>query len=161
MTTRGKDIRIFKRQCDVPVAFAGFLAYIYARGTPFIVESIRSDNGTEFTNPALVALLNNREIRREYTLVNSPKHDGVIERRIATTLELTISSRLEAPRLFGDAKMPPMQPLCAEACKYARDVINITTTVRDKPDMHSPYRKFHGRMPFARLLPLLRPGFTT
>ena len=42
---------------------------------------------------------------------------------------------------------------------YASDVINMTARVGDKPDMLSPYRKFHGRAPFARLLPFLKPGF--
>ena len=37
--------------------------------------------------------------------------------------------------------------------------MTVTARVRDKPDMHSPYRKFHGRAPFARLLPFLKPGF--
>ena len=36
-------------------------------------------------------------------------------------------------------------------------MINMTSRVRDKTDMHSPYRKFHGRPPFARLLPFLKP----
>ena len=147
------------RKSDVPMAFAGFLVDINARGSPSIVECIRSDNGTEFTKPELVALLNKRGIRREYTPVNSPKHDGVVERRIAMTLEFAMASRLEAPRLIGDAKMPPTQPLWAEACNYASDVINMTARVRDKPDMHSPYRKFHGRPPLSRLLPFLKPGF--
>ena len=148
-----------KRKSDVPMAFAGFLADVNAKGVPSIVECIRSDNGTEFTKPEFVALLNERGIRREYTPVNSPKHDGVVERRIAMTLELAMASRLEAPRLFGDAQMPPTQPLWAESCKYASDVINMTARVRDKPDMYSPYRKFYGRPPFARLLPFLKPGF--
>ena len=149
----------FKRKSDVPMAFAGFPADINARGTPSIVECIRSGNGTEFTKPEFVAILTDRGTRREYTPVNSPKHDGVGERRIAMTLKLAMASRLEAPRLFGDAKMTPTQPLWAEACKYASDVINITARVTDKPGMHSPYRKFHGRPPFARLLPFLKPGF--
>ena len=148
-----------ERKSDVPMAFAGFLADINSRCSPSIVECIRSDNGTGFTKPEFVALLNDRGIRREYTPVNSPEHDGVVERRIAMTLELALASRLETPRLFGDAKMPPTQPLWAEACKYASDVINMTARVRDKPDMHSPYSKFHGRPPFARLLPFLKPGF--
>ena len=42
---------------------------------------------------------------------------------------------------------------------YASDVINMTARVGDKPDMLPPYRKFHGRAPFARLLPFLKPGF--
>ena len=134
-----------KRNSDVPMAFAGFLADINARGTPSVVKCIRFDNGTEFTKPEFVAFLNDRGIRREYTPVNSPKHDGVVERRIAMMLELAMASRLEAPRLLGNAKMPPTQPLWAEACKHATDVINMTARVRDKPDMHSPHLKFHGR----------------
>ena len=148
-----------KRKSDVPVAFAGFLADINAKGVPSIVECLRSDNGTEFVKPEFVAMLNARGIRREYTPVGSPKHDGVVERRIAMTLELGMASRLEAPRLFRDANLPPTQPLWAEACMYASDVINMTARVGDKPDMFSPYRKFHGRAPFARLLPFLKPGF--
>ena len=148
-----------KRKSDVPVAFAGFLADINAKAVPSIVECLRSDNGTEFVKPEFVAMLNARGIRREYTPVGSPKHDGVVERRIAMTLELGMASRLEAPRLFRDTKLPPTQPLWTEACMYASDVINMTARVGDKPDMFSPYRKFHGRAPFARLLPFLKPGF--
>ena len=85
-----------------------------------------------------------------------PLSSGEQKKRIK---RLYMASRLEAPRVFGDAKMPPTQPLWAEACKYASDVINMTAWVRDKPDMHLPYRKFHGRPPFARLLPFLKPGF--
>ena len=89
-----------------------------------------------------------------------PKHDGVVERRIAMTLELAMASRLEPPRLFGDARMPATQPLWAESCVYASDVINMTR-VSDKPEMHSPYRKFYGRAPLARLLPFLKCISTT
>ena len=157
--SRMEWLYFLKRKSDVPMVFAGFLADINARDTPSVVECIRSDNGTECTKSEFVALLNDRGIRREYTHVNSPKHDGVVERRIAMTIELPIASRLNAPRLSGDAKMPPTQPLWAKVCKYASDVINMTARVRDKPDMHSPYRKLHGRPPFARLLPFLKPGF--
>ena len=110
-----------QRKSDVPMASAGFLADINARDTPSIVECIHSDNGTGFTKPEFVALLNDRGIRREYMPVNSPKHDGVVERRIAMTMELVMASRLEAPRLFGDAKMPPTQTLWAEAVRQRRD----------------------------------------
>ena len=149
-----------KRKSDVPMAFSGFLADIDAKGVPSMVECIRSDNGTEFTKPEFVALLNERGVRREYTSVDSPEYDGVVERPIAMALELTMAFRLEPPRLFGDAKMLPTQPLWAEECKYASDVINMTTRLRNKPDMHSPYRKFHGRPPFAPHLPFLKPGFS-
>ena len=69
----------FKRYSDVPMAFAGFLADINARGTVSIFDCIRSDNGTEFTKPEFVASLNDCGIHREYTLVNSPEHDGLVE----------------------------------------------------------------------------------
>ena len=101
----------FERKSDVSMAFDGFLADVNARGTPSIVECIRLDNGTEFTKPEFVVLLNDRGIRREYTPADFPKQDGVVERRIVMTLELAMGPRLEAPRLFGDAKMPPTQPL--------------------------------------------------
>ena len=150
---------LLKLKSDVAMAFAGFLADIKARGTPFIVESMRSDNGTEFAKPEFVGLLYDGKMRREHKPVNSPKHDGVIERRVAMTLELAMAFHLEPPRLFGDAKMPLTQRLWAEACKYASDVINMTIRVRDKPDIRSPYRKFHGGPPFVRLLSFLKPGF--
>ena len=109
-----------------------------AKGYPSVLECLCSDTDSEFVKPEFVAMLNHHGIRREHTTVGSPKHGGVVERRIAMTLELAIASRLEAPRLFGDARMPPMQPLWAEACTYASNVINMTARFRDKPDMHSP-----------------------
>ena len=68
-----------KRKSDVPMAFAGFLTDFKASGASSIVECIRSDNGTGSSRPLFVSLLNARGIRREYTPVNSPKHDGVVE----------------------------------------------------------------------------------
>ena len=67
-------------------------------------------------------------------------------------LELVMASSLEAPRLFDDARLTSTGPPRAEACKYGCDVLNMTARVRE-------YRTFHGRWPFARLLPFLRPGF--
>ena len=89
-------------------------------------------------------MLNERGIRCEYTPVNSPKYDVVVELRIAMTLEVAMASRLEAPRQFGEAKILPTQSLWAEARRYASNVINMTARVRDKPGMHSPYRNFPG-----------------
>ncbi|CAN0527058.1 unnamed protein product, partial [Laminaria digitata] len=88
-----------KRKSDVPAAFAGFLADINATGVPSIVESVRSDNGTEFVTREFVEMLDRRGIRREYTPVNSPKDNGVVERQISLVLELAMASCLEAPRL--------------------------------------------------------------
>ncbi|CAN0487258.1 unnamed protein product, partial [Laminaria digitata] len=92
-------------------------------------------------------MLDSHGIRREYTPVASPKHDGVVERRIACTLELAMASCLEAKRLFDGEKLPATGPLWAEACHHASDVINMTARVKDKPDMLSPFQKFYGRAP--------------
>ena len=93
-----------KRKSDVPNVLAGFLADINAKSRPSTVEYLRSDNGSELFIPEFVAMLNHHGIRREHTTVGSPKHDGVVERRIAITLGLAVASRLEPPRLLGDAR---------------------------------------------------------
>ena len=100
-----------KEKSDVPAVFAGFLADIRAQGTPSIVEFLRSDNGTEFTKGEFVTLLDHHRIRREYTPGDSPKYDGVVERRIALVLEAAMASCLEAPRLFGGVPLSPTGPL--------------------------------------------------
>ena len=41
-----------------------------------------------------------------YIPVDSPKRNGVVGRYIAMTLETTMVSCLEAPRLFGDTRLP-------------------------------------------------------
>ena len=139
--------------------FARFLGDVNATGISSTVENVRSDNGTEFVRAEFVELLDHRGIRREYIPVGSPKDNGVVERHIPMMLELGMTFCLKAPRLFGDARLPPTGPLWTEACKYGCDVLNMAVRVREKPDMYSPYRKFYGRAPFARLLPLLKAGF--
>ena len=150
---------LLKEKSDVPAVFAGFLADIRAKGTPSTVECLRSDNRTGFTEGDLVTLLDHHRTRREYTQVDSPKYDGVVERRIALILEAAMASCLEAPRLFGGVPLPPTGPLWAEACVNASDAINVSARVSDKPDMLSPHQKLYGRAPFPRLLPFLKPGF--
>ena len=58
-----------------------------------------------------MTLLDDHRIRREYTPVDSPKYDGVVERRIDLVLEAAMASCLEAPRLFGGVPLPPTGPL--------------------------------------------------
>ena len=65
------------------------------------MECLRSHSGTEPTRAEFVELLNHHGVRREHTPVEFPKNDGVGERRIAMTLELSMASRLEPPRRFG------------------------------------------------------------
>ena len=132
---------------------------VNATGVSSTVECVRSDNGTEFVRAEVVELVDRRGIRREYIPVGSPKYNGVVERHKTMTLELTMGSSLDAFRLFDDARLSSTGPLWAEACKCACDLLNMTARVGDKPEKHSPFRTFHGRTPFARLLPFLKPAF--
>ena len=119
-----------KKKSDVPKVFACLLANINTKGVPSIGECLRSGDGTEFTKAELVVLLNHHYIRVEHTPVDPPKHDCVGERRIAMMLKLAMASRLEATHLFGDARMPATQPLWADSCEYAHDVMTMMATVR-------------------------------
>ena len=80
---------------------------------------VRSDNSTEFVRSNFVEMLDRRGIRRGYTAVGSPTRNGVVERQIAMLLDLAMAYCLEAPRLFGDAKLPPTGPPWDEACRHA------------------------------------------
>lgn len=130
-----------KSEIRCTVSFARFFADINAQVVPLIMESPRSDNGTEFVKLELVQMLNRRGIRREYTPVSSP---CVVGRRIALTQELEMTSCLSVV-----------------SCEHASDVLNMKTRARVKWDMHSPYRRLYGRAPFARLIIFLNPGLTT
>ena len=117
------------KMSGVALGFAKILADIRVDGCPSVVESVRSDNGTEFLNTELMSLLNTHGSSREHTSVASPKHDGVVERRIAfplelaaCPLELAMASCLEAQNLFDGEILPPTGPLWAEACHHASDV---------------------------------------
>ncbi|CAN0001874.1 unnamed protein product, partial [Laminaria digitata] len=70
-----------KKKSNAALVFTTLLADIRADGWLSVVECVRSDNGTEFLSAEFVAMLDSHGIRREYTPVASPKHDGVVERR--------------------------------------------------------------------------------
>lgn len=139
-----------KKKSDVPAVFASFLTDIRAQGTPS--PGLRSDNGTDLTNQEFVALLDHHSIRREYTPVDSPKHDNVAERCIAMTLELAMPCCLEVPRLFGGGPLPPTEPLCGEVRIYACVALNMTERVGGRQEQLSPCQKVHGNASFPRLL---------
>ena len=72
-----------KRKSDVLKVFAGFLADIKGqgctvpRGVPSLERRHRAHEG------GVRGDAHQRGIRCEYTRVDSPKHDGAVERRIA------------------------------------------------------------------------------
>ena len=110
---------VLKEKSDVPAVFAGFLADMRARGTPSIVECLRSDNGTEFTKGEFVALLNHHSIGREHTPVDPPKYDGVAEWRIALVLEAAMASACR-PTVCSVACLCRRQGLFGQKRAYTR-----------------------------------------
>ena len=129
----------------MPVVFAGFLADIRARGTPSVVECLRSENSVELSKGESVAPLNHHRIRREYTPIDSPNYSGVVARSITLVLEAAMASCLEVQRLFGGVPLPLIRPIWAEASVHGSDAINVSARVSDRPDMPSPFLKpgFH------------------
>lgn len=74
-----------KTKSDVQATFATFLTDIGAQGTPSTVGCVRLDNGTKDDKKEFVALPDRHGTRREYTPVDSAKHNGVAERCITRT----------------------------------------------------------------------------
>ena len=72
-----------RKKSDAALVFAELLAVIRTDDCPSVVECTCSNDGSEFLSEESVALLNSHGIRRERTPVASPKHDGVVQRRIA------------------------------------------------------------------------------
>ena len=72
------------------------------------------DNGTESVRAEMVELLDHHGVRRQYVHIGFPKHNDVVERLVAMTVELAMASGIEAPRLFGDARLPRPWPLWSE-----------------------------------------------
>ena len=86
-------------------------------------------------------LLYRRGIRRKHIPVGSSQYYGVVERHVAMTLKLAMAFSKDPLHRFGDTRLPSTGLLWTKACKYACDVLNKTTRVRDKPDMHSCTRR--------------------
>ena len=98
-----------ERKSNVPTYFERLMGDVSATGVPSTVWCVCSDNATKFVRAEFVELLD-RGIRREYIPVGLPDHNGMVERHIAMTLELTMASCLEASRLFGDTRSPATGP---------------------------------------------------
>lgn len=70
------------------------------------VGCIPSGNGSELINLDFVGLVDRLGIRSKYTFVDSPKRTVLVERRIAAAHDVAMVFCLDAPRVFGHAKLP-------------------------------------------------------
>ena len=69
-----------KSAATVNNGFRTLLAAVNAYGTP---ESLRMDNGPEFTNREFQKLMTDNNIRREFTSIDGPNRNGRVERKLA------------------------------------------------------------------------------
>ena len=74
-------------------ALQKFKKYIAENGTPRI---LRSDNGTECTNRSFKQFCTNNEIKREYTVPETPQQNGVAEQYNRTIVETARSLLIES-----------------------------------------------------------------
>ena len=95
-----------RNKSEFAEAFQIFLADMRDHGIPSTVESVRSDNGGEFSGEAFAQLCRDRGIHQEFTLPDTPKLNGVAERGLHLIQEASQTACLEALRLFPEAQRP-------------------------------------------------------
>ena len=109
-----------------------FKEYLDEYGAP---GTLRSDNGTEYTNKKFKRLSTNNKIKREYTVPETPEQNGVAERYNRTVVET-------ARRFLIESKLPKSYWLQAvDTAVYVRNLVK-----RDANDERS-YEKIWGRKP--------------
>ena len=146
------------KKSEAADAFKIFLADLRDQCIPSTVESVRSDGGGEFSGGAFAQLYRDRGIRQEFTLPDAPKLNGVAERRLHLIQEAAQAACLEAPRLFPEAQIPSTGRLWAEACFWATEVLNKSSSTAN-PGKRTPHELFYGVVPKLRMLPFLRRGY--
>ncbi|GJS86257.1 putative ribonuclease H-like domain-containing protein [Tanacetum coccineum] len=107
------------------------------------VKVIRCDNGTEFKNSVMNQLCEMKEIKREFNVARTPRHNGVAERRNRTLIEA-------ARTMLVDSKLPTT--FWAEAVNTACYVLNRVLVI--KPHNKIPYELICGRTP---LIDFMKP----
>nr|GEY26840.1 retrovirus-related Pol polyprotein from transposon TNT 1-94 [Tanacetum cinerariifolium] len=91
------------------------------------VKIIRCDNGGEFMNKEMNDFCSQKGIKREFSNVRTPQHNGVAERRNMTLIEA-------ARTMLADAKLP---------ITFWAKAVNIASYVQNR----TPYELFNGRTP--------------
>ena len=105
-------------------------AYLADYGTP---RKLRSDNGSEYTNETFKQLCIKNEIRKEYTVPETPEQNGVAERYNRTVVETARS-------LLIESKLPKSYWLRAvDTAAYMRILVK-----RDKYEK-CPLKKIFGQ----------------
>ena len=127
-------------------SFRTFLTAFNAYGRS---ESLRTDNGPEFTNRKFQKLMTDNNIHPELTSVDGPKRNGRVERKLALVAEGGIAAFLEF-QLMLEAVEFPVKTLdfartWPDAWTWMCDALNIRVRVDEAPGMMCYIEKFHGR----------------
>ncbi|GKD20627.1 ribonuclease H-like domain-containing protein, partial [Tanacetum coccineum] len=112
------------------------LSHINFKNINKLLNKILCDNETEFKNSVMDDFCKEKLIRREYSVVRTPQHNGVAERRNRTLIEA-------ARTMLADSKLPTT--FWAEAVSTAYYVQNRVLIV--KPHNKTPYELFRGFKP--------------
>ena len=99
------------------------------------VQTIRSDNGTEFRNNVFDAFCADKGIVREFSAPRTPQQNGVAERKNRTLIEA-------ARTMLIDSNLPVI--FWAEAINCANYVLNRVLVVKSKKK--TAYELYHGRL---------------
>ena len=113
-----------ERKSDAAESFRKFLADVRADGVPSRVETVRSDNGSEFYGGDFASVWRHFFIKQEYTTAKSPEFDGVAERGLGIINKAALAARIQAPIIFSHVRLPPTDSLWAEAMHWACDTLN-------------------------------------
>nr|GEX69470.1 putative ribonuclease H-like domain-containing protein [Tanacetum cinerariifolium] len=98
------------------------------------IKAIRCNNGTEFRNAKLIALCEEKGIKKDYSNARTPQQNGVAERKNQTLIEAARS-------MLADSKLPIM--FWTEAVSTACYVLNRVSITN--PHNKTPYELLSGK----------------
>ena len=133
-------IYFLSHKSEVLTKFQNFV-HLVESSTGQRVQTIRSDNGGEYTSTAFSKYCLAKGISQELPPPYTPERNGVAERRNRSLLDITRC-------LLLDKSLPGY--LWAEAVKAAADILNLRSTKRH-PDK-TPEELFFGKKPTVRHL---------
>ena len=95
------------------------LVHLLENSTGQLIQTLRTDNGGEYTSTTFREFCLSKGIAREFTPPYTPQRNGIAERRNMTLLDITRC-------LLMDKALPGH--LWGEAVKAAGDILNLCST---------------------------------
>ena len=137
---------------DVTAATRKFLA-----GVGGSVECCWTDNCSEILNARFASFRANEKILHEYTGVDGPTPNGLVERGLGIIQEGGMAAFLDPSRL-SLGQLLDLDHYWAKAAMYMNDCLNTTTTTANAP-FKSPHEALCGALPPPNTLAFIQSGF--